>query len=379
VNIVSDPGALAEAVAAFEGVDAIGVDTEADSFHSYREKTCLLQISAAGEDYILDPLALNDLSPLSSVFDNPAVRKVFHAAENDVAGLRRDFGFQTRCLFDTMLAARILGFPKVGLADLLRDFFAVETNKRYQRHDWGHRPLDRAALDYAAVDSRYLVALSNQLSERLEAAGRLEEAEEEFTRLESASARERSFDPESFWRLKGAFALDPRGRAVLRELFIWRDRQAAALDVPPFRVAPDSALHSLAQQRPEAIDALQSLDGLPLSIARRHGPALMAALKRGLRAPDPTPPAPRPRDEAIEGRYEALRAWRRATAAERGVEPDVVVSNAALRAAAGRQPRTLDDLAELAVIGPWKLKTYGPEILRTLWGGSEASGVILSS
>src|SRR5947199_8461453 len=120
MQIVSTHGALRSLVDALNDIPAIGVDTEADSFHSYREKTCLLQISTGDEDYIVDPLALSDLSPLAPVFAATHICKVFHAAENDVAGLRRDFGFDTVHIFDTMAAARILGLPRFGLGDLLR-------------------------------------------------------------------------------------------------------------------------------------------------------------------------------------------------------------------------------------------------------------------
>jgi ribonuclease D len=366
MEMIADAGALDRLVESLRGVDAIGVDTEADSFHSYREKTCLLQISTRDGDYIVDPLALQDLSPLAEVFADPKVCKVFHAADNDVAGLRRDFRFSTKHLFDTMTAARILGLPRVGLGDLLREHFGVETNKRFQRHDWGRRPLDATALDYAAIDSRYLLPLRERMRTALEAAGRTEEAEDEFRRLQESSSRERLFDPDGFWRIKGSYGLEPRQRAVLRELFIWRDSQASALDRPPFRVAPDAVLLALATTMPGTPAELNRVEGLPDGIARRFAPAMLSAVRRGAAAPAPLPPPPRRFDEAAVERFESLRGWRKGIAARRGVDPDVIVSNATLQAVAEHQPRSLADLESLGVLGAWKLRSYGAGLIEAL-------------
>jgi ribonuclease D len=366
VILVDSPAALRTLSRELGGVSAIGVDTEGNSFFVYRERTCLLQISTRSEDYLVDPIALPDLAPLRSVFADASVLKVYHAADNDVAALKRDFGLATRCLFDTMLAARILGLPRWGLADLLREFFGVESNKRMQRHDWGARPLELAAVRYAAMDSHYLLPLHDVLQGRLAEAGRLEEAEEEFARVEQSEASTREFDPESFWRLKGAYDLAPSQRAGLRELYIWRDRQAAATDRPPFRIVPDHFLVAVAAAWPANQEALEQVAGMPPSIARRYGSSILAALQRGATAPAPQELRPARREGAELDRYEALRRWRRQAAAARGVEPDVIVSNAVLSALAASPPQSEDELRALAVLGPWKLRAYGPALLGVL-------------
>jgi ribonuclease D len=368
VIVVETQAFLREMVRDLGGVPGIGVDTEADSFHSYREKICLVQISTRDTDYIVDPIALENLSSLASVLADPAVLKVFHAAENDVANLKRDFGLQTRNLFDTRTAARILGYKNVGLAGLLREHFGVETDKRLQRYAWNTRPLDEAALNYAALDSHFLLPLRDILYRALVEAGHLEEAEEEFVRLEGVTAAQRGFDPEGFWRIKGATALDSRERAVLRELFAWRDRQAAASDRPPFRVAPDSALIAVARGRPGDLDALRALPGVPLSLVPRYSFGILAAVKRGESAEPPQPPVRRRRDDAELQRYQTLRNWRRGVADARGVEPDVIISNAVLQVLAERIPRDRSELAALELIGPWRMRTYGDSLLEALRG-----------
>jgi ribonuclease D len=366
VIVVATREALRDVARELGGVSGIGVDTESDSFHSYREKTCLIQISTRDADFIIDPLALDDVSPLAAVFADPAVQKVFHAAENDVANLRRDFGIRTRSLFDTRAAARILGVKQAGLADLLRLHFGVEANKRMQRYPWGTRPLDAAALEYAAADSHFLLPLRDILYRQLVERGHVEEAEEEAARLECVTAAARAFDPETFWRIKGAISLAPQQRATLRELYIWRDHQAAAANRPPFRIAPDSALVAVAEGLPEEMDALRRLDGVPPTLVDRYAFGLLGAVRRGLRAEPPRPPRrPRPDDQVLN-RYEALRAWRRQVAVERGVEHDVVISNASLQALAERNPADESELASVSLIGPWRLRTYGKDLLGVL-------------
>ena len=376
-RIVSDSHELQTAVRLLSAATVIGVDTESDSFHAYREKVCLLQISTQDADYLIDPIALPDLAPLKSVFADRAICKVFHAAENDVAGLRRDFNFDTQHLFDTMAAARILGLPRYGLGDLLLEHFGVASDKRLQRYEWGRRPLSPLAIDYAATDSRHLIRLMQLLQRRLEAEDRLTEAEEEFARLESSTVRERLFDSESWSRMKGAQALAPLERAILRELYIWRDGQAATLDRPPFRVAPDAALLALAVARPRDVAGLAEVSGFPDSIARRYGDRLLEAVARGLAAPVPELRRTPRRDEAVVERYEALRRWRRLKAEGRGVLPDVIVSNAVLQTLAERRPLNFDELEAMSLLGPWKLHTYGTELIEV--GCSSQLGPVAAS
>lgn len=364
--LVDRPRRLHDLAEALGRTPRIGVDTEADSFHAYREKTCLVQISTYDEDYLVDPLALPDLTPLRPAFSDPAIIKVFHAADNDVAALKRDFDLLTHGLFDTMVACRILGVPRFGLGDLLREHFGVESDKRMQRYTWGTRPLSAAAMHYAAMDSHFLVPLSQILQDRLRQTGHLDEAEEVFERLERSEATVRNFDPENFWRLKGAYDLDAHGRANLRELYVWRESRAERADSPPFRIISDSALVALAAANPASRQEIEQLEEVPLSLAHRYGDEMLAAIRRAAGVELPRPIRRVRKDEAVSERFEALRAWRRRLALERGVEPDVIVSNAVLSALANRMPRTEAELRALDLLGPWKLATYGPSLLTTL-------------
>jgi len=369
-TVVTSPPQLATLLETLSDQPAIAVDTESNSLYAYQEQVCLIQFSIPGADYVVDPLAGLNLSPFASIFADVGVQKVFHAAEYDVMCLKRDFGFRFANLFDTMWAARILGWPRVGLGDVLEETFGVRTNKRYQRYNWGQRPLEPEALAYAGLDTHYLLPLRSIQADALMQKGRWEEAREVFGQIAASEPSSHTFTPEDFWRIKGAHDLTGREQAVLRELAIWRDREARRRDRPPFKVLNDGVLVALAQARPRTSGGLAYMDGLKPYHVRRYGGRILQAIRRGMRTRPPKPPLPPPRhSEAEVARFQALRAWRKRVAAERGVDPDVVVGNAVLWVLAEQNPRTFDDLRRIEGLGPWKCKTYGEAILKVLDAG----------
>lgn len=365
-RLVETPAHLAEMLADLRQAPLIAVDTESNAFHAYRPRICLIQVADRAQEWVVDAKTLEDLTPLAELLNDPRSTKVLHAAEGDILALRRDFGWGIAPVFDTMIAARLLGIRRYGLADLLAELFNVRLEKRFQRHDWGERPIPPAALRYAGADVRYLLPLHDILRERLEAEGRLEEAAEEFERVSRAVPEERGFDEQGFWRIKGARDLPPRGRAVLRELYLFRDERARAQDRPPFKLLSDKTLVAIAARAPLDLNALRRLGLTPLQVDR-YGNGILAAVRRGLHVQPPQPPrAGPPPDPRIVARYEALREWRRRVAAARGVEPDVILPNAALRALAYAAPTTEPEVVRVAGLGPWKARAYAAELARIL-------------
>ncbi len=367
--LVDTPTAFAAFLGALAQVQRLALDTESDSLYRYFHKVCLIQVSTAEADYLLDPLRLPDLQPLGAVLADPAVEKIFHAAENDIVLLKRDFGFTFSHVFDTMLAARILGRRNVGLAALLEECFGVELDKRVQLTDWGRRPLTSEQLNYARLDSRYLLPLRDLLAQELQARQRWREAQEAFAELPGLEYAEKPFDPDGFWRSKVVRDLRPDELAIFRELYLWRDQQARALDLPPFKVLTDQVLARLSREQPSRLTAL----ALNARLIERFGPALLEAIRRGRGAPLPQFPARRSNgqgrpDPAVSARYDRLRAWRARRAEARGVDPDIVLNNEALMAIARACPTTLEALAALGILRPWKLEEYGPELLRIVAG-----------
>jgi ribonuclease D len=346
---------------------AIGVDTESNSLHAYYERICLIQFSTRDADYIVDPLAHIDLAPLEELFASPDIEKVFHAAEQDVAGMSRDFGFEFAGLFDTMWGARILGWPRVGLADLLEEHFDVHTNKRYQRYNWGKRPIEPEALNYARLDTHYLLPLRDVEREEMERMGRLEEATEVFSQVAGTPPATQPFGPDAFWRLKGVHKLNKRERAIVWKLYMWRDHEASRRNRPPFKVVGNRTLLRLARARPRKLGQLYPIRGMSKYVVRRYGRAILKAVERGQGGPVPKPPPHPPRPKrAVSQRNRKLRDWRRGVAERRGVDTDVVLPNAVVWAIAERNPTKLADLEEIEELGPWKRETYGREILRAL-------------
>jgi ribonuclease D len=345
---------------------SVAIDTESDSLYAYREKVCLIQLSIPEADFLIDPLASIDLQPLAPLMADEQVQKVFHASEYDVMCLRRDFGFTFHNLFDTMWAARILGWKRVGLGDILQEQFGITLDKKWQRHNWGKRPIEPAALSYAQFDTHYLLRLHDVQLRELQQTDRLVEAREVFSDLSRAKYNGHEFSPDDLWSIKGVWDLDGRAHAILRQLIILRDREARRQDRPAFKVMGDKTLLQIAERAPRTLDEMRGIDGWTGGQQQRYGPALLDAVARGRKEPIPAPPHRTQIDPDVSARYEALRAWRKQVAAQRGVEPDVIVSNAVLMEIAQRRPRTIEQLPALPWFGEWRRKTYGPALLQVI-------------
>lgn len=364
-QVVETPERLHDLVQRLLQQPRVAVDTESNSLHAYRERVCLIQFSVPGEDWVVDPLTLHDLQPLTPLFAAPEVEKVFHAVDYDLSVLQRDYGFCFKNVFDTMWSARILGWPRVGLGDILTERFGVSPNKRYQRYDWGQRPLAPEALAYAAMDTHYLLPLSALQRQELEAKGRWEEAQEIFAYLVCHVPHPVLNDLEStFWRIKGVYDLTSTEQAFLYCLHCWREATAERLDRPAFKVVGDGLLVALARVQPRTSHGLMSA-GLTTPQVRHFGQGILRALRAGALPVPALPENERPTEEVAE-RYQALRVWRKELAAQRGVESDVILPNAALWEIARHPPRNLDDLLNVPGIGPWRQRTYGPAILALL-------------
>jgi ribonuclease D len=351
---------------------ALAFDTESNSLYVYKEQVCLIQVSVPGTDYLIDPLALDDISGLGPLLADPGVLKVLHGAEYDVSVLHRDFGFVLVNLFDTMWASRILGWEAHGLGALLEEYFDVHMNKKYQRANWGLRPLPAAQLDYARLDTHYLLRLYDIQRRELDAQQRWPQARHRFSRLVKTRWEQKEFNPDDFWRLSGVRQLDDVGRGVLRELFLFREQQAHKENRPTFRVVSNKALVSLAEERPNQWRDLPKIKGVSHRMARRYGRDMLSAIRRGSQNPISWRERPRSNSgqrrssrpsAADHARFEALRAWRNATAEERGVEPDIVLTNHLLWAIAQRNPRSKQDLSDEGLLAHWQVDEFGDQVL----------------
>lgn len=359
--------ALNEMLANLRNSSVVAVDTESDSLYVYFEKVCLIQFSIPGVDYLVDPLAV-DVTALGKLFADARYEKIFHAAEYDISCLKRDYGFTFHNLFDTMIAARVLGWKRYGLGPILQDRFDVRLDKRMQRYNWGTRPLPEEALNYARLDTHFLLPLREMQLAELQARNRSVEARQAFQRQTRIEPTLKTFNPDDFWRIRGARDLLPVEQAVLRHLYIFRDQYARKLNRPPFKVINDTTLVRLAQARPTNRRSLARVKGLSYRMSHHAGGRLLEAIAKGCKAPFPSSPRNHRNhiDDKTLARYEALRAWRKSVAEARNVEPDVILPNSMLMALAKRAPRTAKALAKVEALDDWQRRTYGDDLLRVL-------------
>ena len=351
----------------------LAMDTEAASFHRFVDRIYLIQLSGQRDNAIIDPLTVDDMSGVGAILADPAVEVVFHDADYDLRILDRDYHFRARRLFDTRVAAHLLGEPAVGLAALLTKFVGVTLDKKYQRADWSRRPLPPEMLEYAATDTCYLLALRERLRSELETRGRLTWAEEEFRRLESVRWAPAETNGGAYLRVKGARALNRRALAVLRELLPWRDTIAAELDRATFRVVSNEALLALAATPPRSAAELAVMKGLSSRLVVEHGAALLEVIERGLAVPEKDLPRfPRSErrapDPAFDRAVEQLKRTRNEAAERLGLDPGVLCPKGTLEAIARARPMAAAALREVPEVRQWQVDVLGGDFLKALAG-----------
>jgi ribonuclease D len=380
-SLVYTPKSLRRLVDYLRSQTRFALDTESNSLYSYHGTVCLIQISghAVGEtsgtqeiaDFLVDPLRLDDLTPLGELLSSPEVEVVMHAADNDMLTLYRSHSFTFGRVFDTQLAARILGWKQVGLAAILEDQFGIVSNKRMQRTDWGKRPLTPEQIAYAQMDTHYLLPLRDLLTEELKQRGRWEEAQDAFAALATIDPAARAPDERTFWQMRSVREVPREQHGVIETLWQWREREARAVDRPPFKVVNDSVLVDLAKRQPAVLDDLYDVPGLSSLQVRRYGVSLLRAVQAGQAQPLPEFPNGDGRPEHLleksaQARYDALRRWRTETARIRGVDADIVLPNSTLFTIAQQNPAALQDLAAIRELTPWKVANYGLQIIEVL-------------
>jgi ribonuclease D len=374
--LVADARALERLLADLERQSEIAVDTEADSFFNFREKVCLVQITAEDRDYLVDPLSGLDLTPLGAVLADPAKTKVFHDGEYDVLILKRDYRFQFRTLFDTRVAEAALGIESPGLASVLRARFGIELDKSMQRSNWSSRPLSEKQIRYARLDTHYLLPLMREQKRELAQRNRSMIVAGECARLERLVPSEPSFSADDFVKIKGARALDLAGQRRLRELFAVRQELAQSADLPPFKVLGNEQLLAIAAAAPRTAQDLARIPGLSIKQARRLGSPVLEALRRARElGPLPRSPAPAPRDgspalDELEFElHERLKQWRKERAAALGFDSSLVLNRHVLLRLAQAKPRGRAELEAVDGLLEWQLETFGGELLEVVRRG----------
>ncbi len=342
----------------------IAVDTESDSLYVYHEKVCLIQFSTSAADYLVDPLCRIDISELGTIFADPTIEKVFHAAEYDVICLRRDYGFEFTNLFDTMQAARILGLPKLGLSSLLEEYFNVIVDKHFQKADWGKRPLSQDMIHYARLDTHYLIPLQEKLSSALQKSKQLKVAREDFLRIAHSTCTPNG--KPLYTAVRGYHTLSPQQLAVLAALCKYRDHIAMQADLPPFKILSSAILLEIAKTDVSSSEDLSTIPGLSEKLFRRHTRGLLEAVNQGKSDPPIYLDHRVKPSETYITRLESLKKWRLQLAREKAVESDVVLPREILEEIAKKNPSTTQELQTLMQDVPERFQQYHQSILHIL-------------
>ncbi len=346
---------------------AVGLDTESNSLFAYQERVCLIQLSTSDQDYLVDTLALSDLGCLASFFASPTIQKIFHAAEYDLICLKRDYGFDILNVFDTMIAARTLGYQQVGLGAVVEGQLGVHLDKRYQRANWGQRPLKPEMLEYARLDSHYLISLRDKFLSQLVEKGHLSIFNEDCERL-SRTSQPMANHKVDVWRVKGATDLKPRQVTTLQALLDLRENIARSEDRPPFKIMSDQALLEIAQTQPHYPQELALLPSLSPGQVQRFGKGLLSVVNKSRRAPAiPRNHYSKP-DARFLSRKDALSDWRKRVGIDRGVPSDVILPRDMLNLVAQQNPQTLSELKAIMSDSPFRFEQYGEEMLQQLGG-----------
>ncbi len=365
----TDDPAFRQLLSEAEGARAIVIDTESDSLYHYHQKVCLIQVATESRSsYLLDPLEGFPVEALRVVFEDRDLTKVFHGADYDIALLKAKACIGVRNIYDTMIAAKFLGRTEVGLQATLRDELGLTISKGNQKDDWSARPLSEEQMQYALTDVNHLLDVVAKQRVALEEKGRLTWVQEECGALESLHGLPDKTDPREVFRdVKGVAALAPRGLAIFRELIACRERIACELDLPPFRVAVNEALLSLARPGQDG-----GKEAVLNNIRRReYADRFHEAVVRGLEVPE----AEIPRLErgrrielplAQQRRVAALKEWRKAASARIGLELSLLIPQRLIDKIAEANPESIEALAAIEGLRRWRVEAFGEELLRAL-------------
>jgi ribonuclease D len=349
-------GKLIQRIGAAEGA---ALDTEADSLHNYFEKVCLIQLSFGGDDYLVDTLCGLDPTGFSEALAEKPL--ILHGGDYDLRMMRTAMGFRPRRdVFDTMIAAQLLGIEQIGLAALIERYFNVTIGKEWQKSDWSRRPLSDKQRRYAVNDTRFLARLADRMRGELDERKRVDWHRESCRAMVESTGRDDTHDPANAWRIKGAGRLTRRQLAYLREIWRWRDQYARSVDLPAFRILGNQEILGLvqwAESHPGAL--LQQGPRLPRNIAGAQLVALEEAIARVARMDRTEWPEPRNRDHDVRHNdrteeINLLRAECAQIARELEIAASTLAPRAALEAIARNRTRTVDAIMKTGGLLCWQ-------------------------
>lgn len=365
-ELVSSPERYQLMIAHLSDQKAIAIDTESNSLFAYQERVCLIQLSSRERDFLLDPFAFADLQALGELMADERVQKIMHAGDYDISTLKRDYGFTFRNVFDTMLGASALGETNLGLSTLLEKYFGIILAKKYQRANWGERPLKDEMLRYAQADSHFLIALRDYLVPKLNEIGWLELVKEDSNAMAKNTAAMKPHC-EDLWRVKNTRDLTPSELSLLAELNHQRELQAQKRDCPPFKVFNDQAMVSIARAMPQTLEEISELKVFSPQQLKRYGCVVLNTIEHWQDNPGKIhrPASCRMEDAELE-RHEGLKELRKALAQRKGLASNLVLPRDLLEKIAKNDAETMEELAHLMEDYPLRFERFGRQIFEML-------------
>jgi len=373
VKLITESGPLLEAQACIQNSPWASLDTEADSLHHYIEKLCLMQVSIPGEDYVIDPLGALDLGPLVRILEKKEL--LLHGADFDLRILKRFYQFSPPSVFDTMIAAQLLGYEKQGFADLAEKHCGVKLSKKAQRADWSERPLSQELLTYAANDTHYLRLIADKIKEELAAAGRLEWHRQFCERMTQSALAEKEAKSVAGleWQIKGAKDLNPKALTILRELWNWREEEARRRDRPTFKILHSDTLVQIAEwSSNQALTDVAELPKAPRNIKRDYRDVLNQTLAKARTLAPTEYTAKKPEHgkrrwtNKAETLLKALKEEREKLAKELKVQPSLLATNYVLEEFSSGVPAGKQEMARADLLMPWQVEVIGESFLKIL-------------
>jgi ribonuclease D len=369
-QMVDTAAGLEKAAGALEKEKVIAVDLEADSMYHFKEKVCLIQLATEKTSVVVDPLQVKNFSPLSPLFSNPDIKKIFHGADYDVRSLYRDFKIKINNLFDTELACRFLGIKETGLKAVLKMFFEINIEKKYQKKDWSKRPLPEEMVEYASKDVIYLLPLAKILIDKLEEIDRLSWVLEECNVLSKVRPVLPDEDP-LFLKFKGAGRLKSKSLAVLEALLQYRKSVAEKKDKPLFKIIGNDSIMKIATARPVMLRSLKggkALSGRQISM---YGNDLIQVVAGALKITERGLPVyPRktvsPMSSEVLERIKILKSWRDSKARALDMDSGMLCNNALITAIAVKDPEDKKSMGTIKEMKNWQKTAFGREIITVL-------------
>jgi ribonuclease D len=347
----------------------MALDTEFMREKTYSPQFCLLQIATTDCVACIDPLAIDSLEPLLDIIYRTDIVKIFHASRQDLEIFYNLRGAVPSPIFDTQIAAPILGqADQIGYANLVKALLSVDLQKTHSRTDWSHRPLSPEQLEYAADDVVYLAQLYKVMTEQLQESGRIDWLKSDFEMLSQNSLYENS--PELAWkRIRSTWKLKGASLSALQLLAEWRETQAQQSNRPRNWILKDDALTDIARQQPDSIEKLKRIRGLPEQTVRRHGETILGLLEAATtRTPEPakTPPKPSSKSAEKEALLDILMSITRLCAAQEKINPTTLASRKAIE-------KLLNDPDECTLLMGWRKALIGEKLLHFLDGSQSLS------